>query len=205
MNLDIRTAAPVGTTGESTYAVMAGVHGDVVQVSSGVGDVTTNYAGTTLIMDGSTSLLDVYDNGGGNTTDLTNSKISSNLYLSDGKGSGLALGFYSVPVYNSLTGVQGDVVDLNAVGSGVAHVFTSDEGGDTFFNGFTLGHDILDMTLSASDFTISGSTDAYGNPETRIVGASPSDGVILFGLSSADVSAHASTAMVSDAKHLYIT
>jgi hypothetical protein len=223
--LDLRTASDATRGSTQTYAVLAGTSGDTFEVQNGT--QTTDYAGTALNDTGSTSLVDFYDNGGGNTIDLTASQISSNLFLApvglgalnNADGQILNGSFdpeasaASFATFTTVT-AHGNLVSLNPTGTGVANIVTSDASSFSTVTGFELGRDMLDMALTSSGgtgyaaygFTIGGTAavaivDTYSNTSSTLDGDS---GVVLSGISALTVASHITTVMFSGVEHLYV-
>ena len=212
-NLTISTASYGAASATQTYAVLAGAHGDTVTVVNGT--QTTDYAGTALFDNGAHSRLDFFDNGGGNTVNLTASQISSNLYL-NGINGGLAthsagaLSFLaSAPTLaaaeSGILAGGGDLIELNASGTGAASIFSSDvfSGGTQLVTGFQLGRDSIDMIISAGTYSVSTALMS-GTTGAVITGQNPGQGIVLAGVSAASVTSHMSTATVGGVEHLYI-
>jgi hypothetical protein len=206
--LRIATASDATQGSTQTYAVLAGQDGGYVQFINGT--QATDFAGNALVTDGHTSLLDFYDNGGGNIINLTASNINSNIFL-NGSAGGMAThggGSLSFISTNGQSGFGatggGDLINLNAHGSGAADIVTNDTSGGAWVNNFVLGRDTLDVTLTGGDFYSIGGPVVNGQQATVITGANDTSGVVLAGVSPFDVSAHVSTSIIGGAEHLFI-
>jgi hypothetical protein len=223
-NLDIATASVASGGMTQTYVVLAGhvssdfygehLAGDSVTVSRGT--QITNYAGNTLTTNGSTSLLDFYDNGGDNTINLTGSQISSNLFMGAGSSQstsgGGSMNFLAsgtrAGVEAQVYAAGGDLIQLNASGSGAAHIYTDLATGFQDIEGFQLGRDSLDMFLPRGSSTTSSYSVASLDDSTVVsgtAGPTTSNGVIFTGIAASTISAHESSATVGGVTYLNIS
>jgi hypothetical protein len=220
--LNILTASNASGGATQTYVVLADtidpavnttLQGDTITVRSGT--QRTDAWGNTLTTNGSTSLLDFYDHGGSNAVNVTASQISSNLFMGAGSSQPTSGGgSMSFIPSGTRAGVEaqvfaagGDLIQLNASGSGAASIFTDLASGLLDIEGFQFGRDSLDMILPSGTSTTSGYSVAGTNDSAWVsgtAGPTASLGVIFTGLSAASVVAHESSAVVGGVTHLYI-
>ena len=222
-SLTISTASASTQGGSQAYVVRAdtisssvnlGLQGDQVTLVNGT--QATSYTGATMVDNGSTSLIDFFDNGGDNTINLSASLISSNLYLNGAMGGTSTSGGGSMSFLSSYTNTSAvqaaasaggcDVSALGASGSGdISHIFTSDIGGVALVNNFVLGRDTLDMTVVGSGGAGYLASLSVGSGSATLVGGtSSSNGVVLTGFTVAALTPHMTTAMVGGVEHLYV-
>ena len=161
-SLGLSTAAPVGTTSELAFTVQgaqlkSSVYVGTFGVVGGVTLATTNNSGTSLITEGSTSLLDYFTAGGTADDDIgiSTSNISANLTISGGNenfslmapnGNIPSFGSWAESALEFGTGL----VQLNPTGTGDVAVTTTDASGVTIITGFEFGHDTLNMLLAGT-------------------------------------------------------
>ncbi len=206
----LQPAAPIGTTSESTFTYQASHDGDQLQigpVATG-GVATTVYDGTPLRSDGATSLLDFYDNDGGNTIVLADS-ISSNLMLNGGKANLAFINAATAAGWDTATVAQGgDDVQLNPTGSGAAKISTSDASGVTLIDNFVFGRDSLDMLLTGSggykisDLFLGGNSVLAQDNAAVITDPTGQYGVVLTGMFAETAALHLSSAIEGGNAHL---
>jgi hypothetical protein len=159
--LTLSTAAPAGTTSQSTFVVQGGGFQTSVSLQSAsplssVAFATTDYAGHTLVTDGSTSLLDFYTGGGADDVLLSASNISSNLAVSGGSANLTFLAnngniaFFNGHLFSTAGEYGTGLVELNPAGTQVSSISTTDAGGLTIVSGFQFGRDMIDMALAGT-------------------------------------------------------
>lgn len=224
--LGLSTAAPVGTTSESVFTVQGATLNSSVDViaplpssDTGVTLATTDYSGTPLITDGSTSLLDYFTAGGSAYDDVnvSGSDISANLAISGGNenlnfmapgGNLPSFGSWAESALEYGTGL----VQLNPAGTGTVAVTTTDASGVTIITGFQFGQDTLDMLLAgtpasyeANDVTLGNSDlSSAANHGISITDPTGSHGVIVAGMFPESVYTHISVVTEGGASHLLI-
>jgi hypothetical protein len=198
--------------GTQDYVVEASASGGFTTIAyAGYGISATHaYNGATLTLDGSTSKLDFYDTAGRNNVDLSEDKISANLYL---KGNSASLTFMGGSVVGSdgVLTAGGNEIKLS---QGAAHITASDASGLSWLNNFTVGLDSIDMTIAGNGdkYSIFNVRQSGGETSVAITDDTGSHGLVLAGGSSgcvsltvADLSGHISTGMVDGVEHLYIS
>ena len=203
--------APVGTTSVSTFTYKASHDGDQLLIGprNGQDAATTVYGGTPLLTDGSTSLLDFYDNHGGNTIVLQDA-ISSNLYLNGGEATLTFINSATVAGWGAATAAQGgDFVQLNPTGGGAAKISDSDASGVTLIANFILGRDHLDIALLAgsgtytvSDLFLGGNAALAQDNAVAITDPTGERGVVVTGMFATTAAAHISTTIEGGQPHL---
>jgi hypothetical protein len=174
-------------------------------------DATTVYDGTKLLTDGSTSLLDFYDNAGGNTIVLEDA-ISSNLKLNGGAANLTFISATTAAGWDTATVAQGgDDVQLNPAGSGAAKISTLDAGGVTLIDNFVFGRDTLDMLLTGSggykvtDLFLGGNAALAQDNAAAITDPTGQHGVVLTGMFVETAALHLSTAIEGGNAHLLLS
>ena len=206
----LEPAAPVGTNSESTFTYQASHDGDNLQVDllGSRGVATAAYNGAPLVTNGSTSLLDFYDNNGGNTIVL-NDSISSHLMMNGGEAD---LAFITATTAagwdTAVAATGGDDIQLNPTGTGVATITASDASGVTLIDNFVFGRDTLDMFLNGSggykvtDLFLGGNAALAADNAAVITDPTGERGVVLTGMFASTAELHISTTLESGVPHL---
>ena len=198
--------------GAQDYVVEASASGGFTTVAyAGYGISAAHaYNGAALTLDGSTSKLDFYDTAGRNNIDLSEDKISANLYLTGNRASLTFMGGSVVGSDGVLT-AGGNSIKLS---QGASHITASDASGLSWLNNFKVGVDSIDMTIAGNGdkYAIFNVRQSGGEISVAVTNDTGSHGLVLAGgssgcksLTAADLAGHISTGMVGGVEHLYIT
>ena len=195
----IDTAKTSGSTSQSTIVYRASATGDTLKIGGIAAPsslATTAYTGAALVTDGTGTLVDIYDNDGGNVFDLTASNAASNLYLHANPGgndqfhtsggvtlgAGYGTGYLapSSPTFisndggaawmNAVQSAGGNVIDLSATGTGGSNINASSADGIEWINNFQVGRDSLTLDVSTAGFSLGTIQFAASNVGTNVTG-----------------------------------
>lgn len=203
-NLTIKTASDATQGSTQTYVIESANTGMTVTVANGT--QATDYNGTALTTNGSTSLMDFYGSNIGADRIVLQNAISSNLYIVNDGSYGLQFISSGAAAWDG----NSTWVDLSATGAGKAHISMAAPHCDVWVDNFQIGRDSLDMVMSSSAFEITSknlpgtSGGSAANTLTMVSDPTGTYGVALSGMYSESLSGHVSTAVVGGVTHLYI-